>query len=444
MSTQVTDHYLEQFNRAKAWLPGRTIPWAINLREKAFEAFDAEGFPTTREENWKYTDLRPIAKRNFVLSQSSMNGIDAQTLSPWIFPELSCYRMVFVNGYYSSSLSNINGLPSGVTIASLADVLKQKPEMVEAVFQQIPTQKPSAFTALNTALMTDGAVIILDDNTTSQPIHLLYITTAKEKNLSTQTRNLIIAGKGSSTAIIESYVSPEEASSFTNTVSDLVIKESAKIDHYKVQQESLNTYHIGAINVYQHRDSTYVSNSISLGASLARTDINTMLDEEGAQCVLNGLYVVSGRQHVDHHTRVDHNKPYGRSEEIYKGVIDDRAHAVFNGKVVVHEKAQKTDAQQSNQNLLLSEHAVIDTKPELEIYADDVKCSHGATVGQLEEDMLFYLQSRGIEEENARKILIYSFIDEIISRINIKELKTRLEAFVVGRLSGSIKVEELV
>lgn len=444
MSTPVTAHYLEQFNKAKAWLPGSTIPWVINLREKAFEAFDAEGFPTTRAENWKYTDLRPIAKRNFVLSQSSKNGIDAQTLSPWTLPGLSCYRMVFVNGYYSSSLSNINGLPSGVTIASLADVLKQKPEMVEPVFQQIPTQKPSAFTALNTALMTDGAVIILDDNTTSQPIHLLYITTSKEKNLSTQIRNLIIAGKGSSTAIIESYVGPEEASSFTNTVSDLIIKESAKIDHYKVQQESLNTYHIGAINVYQHRNSTYVSSSISLGASLARTDINAMLDEEGAQCVLNGLYVVSGRQHVDHHTRIDHNKPYGKSEEIYKGVIDDRAHAVFNGKVVVHEKAQKTDAQQSNQNLLLSENAEIDTKPELEIYADDVKCSHGATVGQLDEDILFYLQSRGIEEENARKILIYSFIDDIISRIHIKELKTRMQEFVAERLSGSIKIEELV
>ncbi len=443
MSTPVIDHYLEQFNKAKTWLPGNTIPWAINLREKAFEAFDAEGFPTTREENWKYTDLRPIAKRNFVLSQSSMNGIDAQTLSSWTFPDLSCYRMVFVNGYYSPSLSDINGLPSGVTITSLADVLKQKPEMVEQIFQQIPTQKPSAFTSLNTALMTDGAVIMLDDNTTSQPIHLLYITTSDEKNISTQIRNLIIGGKGSSTTIIESYVSKEETHSFTNTVSDLVIKESAKIDHYKVQQESLNTYHIGAINVYQHRNSTYSSYSVSLGASLARTDINSMLDE-GAHCFLNGLYIVGGKQHVDHHTRIDHNKPYGRSEEVYKGVIDDRAHAVFNGKVVVHEKAQKTDAQQSNKNLLLSENAEIDTKPELEIYADDVKCSHGATVGQLEDDTLFYLQSRGIEEENARKILIYSFIDEIISRIHIKELKTRMQEFIAGRLPGSIKIEKLV
>ncbi len=444
MSTPVTAHYLEQFSKAKTWLSGSTIPWARNLREKAFEAFDAEGFPTTREENWKYTDTRPIAKNNFTLSKNSTNDIDAQALSLWTFPGLSCYTMVFVNGYYSPSLSDINGLPSGVTIISLADALRNKPDMIEQLFQQIPSQKASVFTSLNTALMTDGAVIMLDKNATSKPIHLLYVTTGDEQNISTQARNLIVGGKGSAATIIESYAGKEDAHSFTNVVSDVVIQESARIDHYKIQQESLNTYHIGAINVYQHRDSMYVSNSISLGASLARTDIHSMLDEEGAQCVLNGLYVVSGRQHVDHHTCVDHCKPHGKSEEVYKGIIDDRAHAVFNGKVVVHEKAQKTDAQQSNKNLLLSENAVIDTKPELEIYADDVKCSHGATVGQLDEDTLFYLQSRGVEEENARKILIYSFIDDVISRIHIKELKIKMQELIAECLSGAITIEELV
>jgi Fe-S cluster assembly protein SufD len=444
MNTSAIEHYLDQFNRAKPWLPGSAHQWALNMRENAWELFNSEGFPTIREENWKYTDLRSLAKSNFILSERGMNGIDEQTVSSWKFTNVPCHTMVFVNGHYSSQLSHEDRLPSGITISSLSQALTQNPEMVESVLQQTTTQKVSPLTALNMALMTDGAVIILDDDTTSQPIHLLYITTSHKENISTQIRNLIIGGRGSSATIVESYVSKEGATSFTNVVSDVMIHESAKVEHYKVQQESLNSYHIGAINVRQYRDSRYISNSISLGAGLARTDIHSMLNEEGASCCLNGLYIVGGKQHVDHHTRIDHNVPSGKSEEFYKGVINGRARAVFNGKVVVHEKAQKTDAQQSNRNLLLSKEAEVDTKPELEIYADDVKCSHGATVGQLEEDTLFYLQSRGIEEENARKILIYAFIDDIISRITIKELRTRLETFVIKRLPGSINIEELV
>ena len=255
-------------------------------------------------------------------------------------------------------------------------------------------------------------------------------------------RNLVVMAEQSEATLIESYVGLDDADYFTNAVTEISLADNAILKHYKVQQESLNAYHIGSLNAWQGKNSQLESHSVSLGGALVRNDIHSQLDAEGANIVMNGLYMTSGRQHVDNHTRVDHLKPHTYSTENYRGVLNDRSRAVFNGKVVVHKQAQKIDAHQNNANLLLSDDAEIDTKPELEIYADDVKCSHGATVGQLDENMLFYLRSRAIDEETARSLLTYAFADEVISKIEFMPIRNRLEYLVVGQLPDAALIRE--
>ncbi|MFQ5586155.1 MAG: Fe-S cluster assembly protein SufD [Thermodesulfobacteriota bacterium] len=436
MTEGAVDHYIKQYTEAKGWLPGGRTPWISALREEALDALTSTGFPGKKVEEWKYTNIAPLTKRPFALTRNGDQGVEIKGLRPWSFPDLPCHRAVFVNGHFSSNLSHLDNLPAGVEVTTLARILQERPEVVEKVLYRSGYDKSKAFMALNSALMTDGAVIILDDNVSAPPLHLLFVTDSGEER-ATFIRNIIIGGRGSEGTIIESYAGPEGASYFTSTVTDLVAERNARIEHLKVQQESSHAYHIGALKADQHRDSTFVSHSISLGAALARTDINSALNEEGARCFLNGLYLARDSQHVDHHTRVDHVKPRCRSEELYKGVIGGRARAVFNGKIVVRENAVKTDACQSNRNLLLSKEGHVDTKPEFEIYADDVQCTHGATVGQLEEEALFYLRSRGIDEERARHILVCAFVDDILAHIKPEALRTRIGEFVTARLPGA-------
>ncbi len=275
-----------------------------------------------------------------------------------------------------------------------------------------------------------------------KPVNLLYLSGLNDQPFASHPRNLIILSENSQATIIESYIGLDDSDYFTNTVTEVCMKQNAHLQHYKIQQESMQGYHVGNLNIAQAQDSNVESHSISLGGALVRNDIHSCLEATGAEIMMNGLYMATGRQHVDNHTRVDHLKPNTRSHEIYRGVLNDHARGVFNGKVVVHKDAQKTDAVQSNANLLLSDNAEVDTKPELEIYADDVKCAHGATVGQLDQDMLFYLRSRSIDETTAKSLLTYAFAGEVIRKIKLDPVRKRLEYLVIGRLPEADLIRE--
>lgn len=437
--TEFNKHYLAEFN----WLNSAPsqAPWIKQVREKAFVSFMEQGFPTTRHEDWKYTSVAAVEKTAFAPAAADI--VVAELPAIFAFSDLACHQLVFVNGHYSPAHSRLLPLPAGVRIASLAAVLAEENEVLEQHLFRHTDYREHAFTALNTALATDGAYVYLPpDAVIAEPVHLLFVATAGEKSLMTHPRNLIVAGENSQATIIEHYVSMGESEYFTNAVTELLAGRNAAIEHIKLQEESRKAFHIATLQVYQEANSRFASHSVSLGAALARNDINSVLDAERAECTLNGLYLADGSQHVDCHTRVDHAKPHGTSRELYKGVLDGRARGVFNGKVFVHHDAQKTDAQQSNKNLLLSRDAEVDTKPQMEIYADDVKCSHGATVGQLDENMIFYLRSRGIGEAAARSLLTYAFATDVLNHITLPSVRRNLETKLLARLPEGQKLEE--
>jgi Fe-S cluster assembly protein SufD len=353
----------------------------------------------------------------------------------------------FVNGVYSEEHSNISDVPAGVSIENMSTALAKDKDLLAKHLAQYADNNISPFTALNTAFIQHGTYINVPKNTVlEKPITVFYL--AKDngqengKAFASHPRNLIVMGEHAEATLIESYIGLDDANYFTNAVTEVSLSASAILKHYKIQQESLNAYHIGNLNVMQDKDSRLQSNSVSLGGSLVRNDIHGQLAAEGAEIIMDGLYMTNGRQHVDNHTRVDHLKPHTHSSENYRGVLNGRSRAVFNGKVVVHPQAQKIEAYQNNANLLLSDDAEIDTKPELEIYADDVKCSHGATVGQLDENMLFYLRSRAIDEETARSLLTYAFADEVLSNISLAPVRNQLEYLIVGQLPEADLIRE--
>lgn len=425
----------ESFQSAFAAQKGMdSIPWLAAHRKSAFDQFQQAGFPTRHHENWKYTDISRITKTGFVSADASHHAIQTADLNQRKFHAEGNHELVFVNGQFSSEHSNIGKLADKVIIGSLAKALKQKPELVKDKFNQL-VSKGHVFAALNTALFNDGAFIYVPDNIVMEkPVIIYYISSDKQEKLTTAPRNLIIMGKHTQMNVIESFHGLQGVINFTNTITEIDIEEGANLAHYKVQQENTDSFHIGGTHLKQHRNSRVESHSIALGGAIARNDIVIDLADEGAAVILNGLYMGNGSQHVDNHTLVNHSKPHTQSEEDYRGVLDGRARGVFNGKVIVHKDAQKISAAQSNANLLLSDHAEIDSKPELEIYADDVKCSHGATVGQLDKNMLFYLRSRGLDEDTASSLLTFAFADEVIMRIKFAPVREQLEVNVGGRL----------
>ncbi len=413
----------------------KSLAWLVAYRQSAFDQFQEAGFPTRRHENWKYTDVSRITKTGFVPADASHNVIQAADLDKLKFNAENSHELVFINGQYSSEYSNIGSLNDKVIVGSLREALSNTPELIEASLNKCVDSQHHIFAALNTAFFNDGAFIYVPDNVViEEPIVIYFISSCGEQSLTTTPRNLIIMGKNAQANVIESFHGLTDVVSFTNTITEIETAEGAILEHYKVQQENTESFHIGGTHLKLHRNSRVESHSISLGGAIVRNDIVTDLAGEGAEIILNGLYMGNGRQHVDNHTLVNHSKPNTRSDENYRGVLDGRAQGVFNGKVIVHKDAQKTEAAQSNANLLLSDHAEIDTKPELEIYADDVKCSHGATVGQLDKNMLFYLRSRGLDEETAKSLLTFAFADEVISRIKFAPVREQLEFNVGGRL----------
>jgi Fe-S cluster assembly protein SufD len=427
-----TDVYLERFEgRARA-----EAPWLMGLRERAFSRFAEMGFPTTRLEDWKYTDVAPLARTRFEPGA----GVESTAPSE-VAPGLrlaGTVELVFVNGRYDDRLSCIEGLPAGVRIRSLAAVLGGGAGELEPHLARHAAYEEQSFTALNTAFMDDGAVIeVAAGATLARPIHLVFLSRANGAPVISHPRNLVIAGAGSQASIIETYSGGEGQTYCTNTVSEIVLGPGAALDHYKIQREGNAAFHIGTVSISQGPSSRLWSSAISIGGLLSRSEISTLLDAEDSECTLDGLYLASEQQHVDHHTSIDHRKPRCSSRELYKGVLDGQATGVFNGKVFVRPDAQQSDAAQVNKNLLLSDDATVDTKPQLEIFADDVKCSHGATIGRLDQNALFYLRTRGIDAAEGRRLLIHAFAGEIIQRMKVEPLRMQLEHMLAQRFGGT-------
>ncbi|MGH7665443.1 MAG: Fe-S cluster assembly protein SufD [Gemmatimonadaceae bacterium] len=432
----MTSTYLQQF--ANAASNGAARPqWLVPLRRSAIRRFEELGFPTMRNEDWHFTSVAPIAQHDFRAAPPSDGSVQRSDIERFAFGHPEWHRMVFVNSRFDAGLSSLTGLSSGVTVRDLSSAWNEEDALVESQIGTLAGFESSAFTALNTALMRDGALIHVAAGAAADvPIQLLFISDGSATDIVTFPRVFVLAERNSRATVIESYASATDATYFTNAVTEIRLGEGARVDHYKIQDEGRNAYHVGTVEARQERSSRFTSFSYAVGAALSRTNIYTTLDGPGAEAWLDGLYMVDGKQHVDHQTRIEHVAPDCNSYEVYKGVLDGSSHGVFNGKVYVHPEAQKTDGKQSNANLLLSPKAQIDTKPQLEIFADDVKCTHGATVGRLDENALFYMKSRGIGSELARTLLTYAFAAEVLERIELDAIREGLESKVLERFTG--------
>jgi Fe-S cluster assembly protein SufD len=385
--------------------------------------------------------VAPIVQGTFHRPQNDPDAVPPGWIEPYVFDAAA--RLVFVDGRFSARLSSVGELPQGTIVASLAEVLARDPGRVEPWLGRFAKFDRQPFVALNTAFLRDGAFIHVPRGAVTGPIHLLFLSSGEEgRSTLSFPRNLFVAGEDSQTTIVETYAG--EGGYFTAPVTELVAGPGAVVDHYKVQRESLGAFHVATFQVQAERACRPSSHSISIGGALVRNDVNAVLDGEGIDCILNGLYFGDGRQVVDNHMRVEHAKPHCASHELYKGVLDGKSRAVFNGLIHVHKGAQKTDAKQSNRNLLLSRDAIANSNPQLEIFADDVKCTHGSTVGQLDEDAVFYLRSRGIGAEAARSLLTYAFASDIVERIKVVPVRRDLEEFLFARLPMGEVVRQAV
>jgi Fe-S cluster assembly protein SufD len=431
-----TEPYLEKFERFEK---ETTHPsWVFPLRKAGIARFAEQGFPTINDEDWRFTNVAPIAKLPFQPAlMGSQDGVTRETVAGFTFGEMPAHRLVFVNGHYAADLSSAPP-PNGVVISSVGAALNTHPALLEKHLGRYGQYEDNAFAALNIAFFRDGGLVYVPSGKViEKPIHLLYISTAKESGITSQPRNLIIAEKGSQATVVETYASTADAAYFTNAVTELFVGEGAVLEHCKFQDESASAFHIAAIHAKLARNANLISHSFATGARLSRNNIRTSLAGEGVECVLNGLYLTKGEQLVDHHMVVEHAQPHCNSHEYYNGILDGRSKGVFHGRILVRQIAQKTDAKQTNKNLLLSEDATVDTKPQLEIYADDVKCTHGATIGQLNEESIFYLRARGIGADTARQMLIHAFAGEIIERIRHRGAREELDKLIWERLEHS-------
>ena len=435
------------FRTFQEQLNGGSALWLKRLRERALDRFEQSGFPTVDEEEWKYTNVAPIAKVCFepALPRPEDALIDARQLESFTYPEAERSRLVFVNGVYQPQLSQLDALPQRVVAMNMADALRDN-RYAEVVREQVSPggagDTENAFTALNTAFLANGALLMIPQGMRVEaPIHLLFLSAPEPSPAVSFPRVVIVAEQGSEATIIESYAGLRDGLYWTNAVVDVLLKENARLELYKVQDESAEAFHVARTRAVLNRSSSLNATTITLGAQLARHDIHVAFEEEGAECWVDGLYIVGEGQHADTHSVIDHRTPHCTSHQLYKGILDGRSRAVFNGKVFVREGAQQTDAMQTNKNLLLSNEARVDTKPQLEIFADDVKCAHGATVGQLEEEQLFYLASRGLHTDVARNLLTYGFAEEVIDKIKIGSIKEQLDEAVLNRLHASREIE---
>ncbi len=418
MTTAKASRYAAEYSNIAPILCGQSLLWLEEQRLKALSQFSEQGFPASHEEEWRYTNVSAIEKKLFSPTiNKTINLVDIEWLKLYQLQE--AWSVVLVDGHFSAELSSLEDLPVDVLVMGMADALQKLPETLENYINQSVNIDENSFIAFNTAWFTDGLFVSVNaKRILEKPIQVLHVAT--QQDVLAATRTVIILDKMAEASIIETYVGYDNAY-LSSTVTEVFVGQNAHLTLYKMQCESEKAYHFGGIYVKQDRDAHFTHHNFAFGALLARSDIHTDLDH-ASECELNGLYLGVKRQHIDSHTRINHIKPHGISRELYKGVLDDRARGVFQGRVIVAKDAQQTDSQMNNRNLLLSDDAEADSKPQLEIYADDVKCGHGVTVGQLDEKSIFYLQSRCIDEEVARNILTFAFANEMVDRIKIKVL----------------------
>jgi Fe-S cluster assembly protein SufD len=440
-------HYQAAYDRLAA---GRSQEpaWLQATRRAAMAEFRRDGFPTTRDEEWRFTNVAPITENLFAIAGPTPGdgalGALNDLVEDALLPGLDGPRLVFVNGRLDAARSTPDAAVPGIRVTSLARALAEDPARLDAQLARHAAFAQRPFVALNTALFEDGALIEVSPNTVVEPpLQVLFLTVGTAPTMSNP-RLLVLAGSNSQLRIVETFVGADGARGFSNAVTEVVAADGAVVEHYRLQRESRETFHIGHTQFTLERSSTCSSHAVALGGRIARHEVIAVLAGEGVDCTLNGLYLADGTRLVDNHTEIVHAKPHGTSHEIYKGILDGRAHAIFNGRIRVHPDAQKTDAKQTNKALLLSDEAQINTKPQLEIFANDVKCTHGATVGQLSEDALFYLRARGIGKHEARSMLIRAFAGDVTSRMTLQPVREDVERRLEERLAKRLSEKALV
>jgi Fe-S cluster assembly protein SufD len=433
-TSEIRNWYLSLFKDFENRLNGEKSQPVHRIRRAAIDKFAELDFPNLHQEDWRFTDISPILKQTFSYATGKESPApSAKGVSRFLFGGMRAYTMVFVNGFYSAALSKPLPLPAGVVIASLAEAMKSDDGQISGHISRYLDPGTDAFTALNTAFTLDGAYINVPDGiVVEDPVHILFLSTGDAQTIS-QPRNLVITGRNSQIRIIERYAGMRSGVYFTNSVTEVKVGKNSLVDAVKVQGENVDSYHVATTVASVGADGNYESHALSNGSKIYRHNVNVTLEGEGGNTTLEGLYLTAGDQLSDTHSMIDHASPHCTSGEHYKGILDGKSRAVFNGKIMVRKDAQKTNSYQENRNIILSNEARVDTKPQLEIFADDVKCSHGATVGQLSKESMFYLRSRGIGEEQARMILIYAFASDVLKNIREDAVRSELENVLATR-----------
>ncbi len=429
------ESYLEDFTDFVKETANETPQWLRDLRDAAFARFCEVGFPTVRDEDWRFTNLSTLRRTPFRLARSNAPRFSVSDLAAWHMKGAAA-RLVFVDGRFAAQVSACDGVPQGVTVNGLHNEIERRASTIAEHLGRYLNTERDPFCALNTAFAEDGAYVHIDRGVVvEQPIHLLFISTSGTTPAVTYPRNLIVVEDEGQASIVEDYVSfGAETPAFSNAVTELVARGSATVAHIMIEREHMQSYNFSTLRIEQARSANVASHSLLLGGALVRNNVHPVLAGEGGECLINGLFIGSRHQHLDNYMLVEHVRPHCASRQFYNGVLDEQAHGVFHGRIIVHKDAQKTDAKQTNRNLLLADDAQIDTKPQLEIYADDVKCTHGATIGQIEENALFYLRSRGISEAEARRLLLEAFTGECLDRIKEEPVRDYVHAVVEQRL----------
>ncbi len=445
--TQLADNHMA----TTAWLAELPADggesWLQELRKRGADQFAALGFPSPKSEEWRFTQLNPITRTQFRPARHEAHSrVLTETVGRFTFGDDAAAELVFVNGYFDPELSNLGSLPNGVRVSPLSQVFESHSQIIRQHLAKYASIESNPFVALNTGALRDGAFIhVARGAVVEQPIHLLFVSTVADDPAAAHPRVLLVADQAAQVSLVESYCSTREGVYFNNVVTEIIAAQDARIDHCKLQLESKLAYHLATMQVELARGADFVSHSASVGSRITRNDLNVRFVEERAQATLNGLVLIGGDQHVDNHTLLDHAAPNCPSHELYKHVLDNKSTAVFKGKILVRQPAQKTDSKQTSKTLLLSDDAVINSQPALEIYADDVKCTHGSTIGPVDEEQVFYLRSRGVSLEAARHLLTYAFAADITRRIKVEPVRRRLENWMAAQqgLPQDLRITDL-
>jgi Fe-S cluster assembly protein SufD len=441
--TAAKDRYLEHFARFDRVAAGSGRGWLRPVRQAAIARFAELGFPTIRDEDWRFTNVAPIAQAVFAPANGSHAELSPRDIAQFAVPGFVGTQLVFVNGRYAPRLSSGGSRSDGTTVTSLAQAFTDARRVLEPHLARYADYARDGFTALNTAFMEDGAFVYVPRGRVIEaPIRLLYVSTETADPIVTHPRNVVVLEEDSQAVIVEEYVAWGAEVYFSNVVTEVVVGQNGVLGHVMIERESEQAFNVSTLRVQQGRSSNVASHTVLLGGALVRNNVHPVMAGEGSECLINGLFMATGGQHMDNFMRVEHASPHCDSRQFYNGILDGRSHGVFSGRIIVHKDAQKTDAKQTNKNLLLSEEAQIDSKPQLEIYADDVKCTHGATIGQMDEGAIFYLRSRGIAEDAARALLLFGFANESLERMKGGPIRTYLEALVTQWLPQGKLVEE--